>query len=195
MDSVKDVLADKRENGKTPITLGNPAQGCPFCGEVAIKYGQDGKAILYHPALNCCAARSIQEAIWRFEETRRIEEAMQALSDALQKHLDEVEAAIQDNDHKRANALRAQTRRVRAGTDNKMKALKARQNGHPDDADDPGIVGELNEQQHHLSQYRVSIDELKAARDAAIKQQGGITPDVLSSVNAMLNKIARQAQR
>lgn len=82
------LLGELPRDEEGRLVIGDPTLGCPYCGQVEMKYAQTGNAVVYHPGTLCCqeaiarqiAAREQEIALRRtrisqqFEALKRLEE-------------------------------------------------------------------------------------------------------------------------
>jgi hypothetical protein len=51
---VRELFSDFRRNEEGQVVLGDSTKGCKFCGTVEAKYAGNGRAVFYHPGVECC---------------------------------------------------------------------------------------------------------------------------------------------
>lgn len=114
MKGLTNVLGGKEETRDEDgrIVLGNPLQGCQFCGTVEMKYASNGRAVLYHPGAECCTAAIDLQIQSREGEIRALQAQVVAKETALELLRDETR--MYDRDSKSTEATKAFYRLERA---------------------------------------------------------------------------------
>lgn len=103
--------------------IGNLAQGCRYCGTVGVKGAANGKAVVYHPGVECCFQSLTDQIRYREDEMR----ALHRRIDAHLADLDRLEETVQayGASHSAAAAeANLRLERARRGIGRQIAALK-----------------------------------------------------------------------
>lgn len=122
---VKSFGGHRDEDGR--LILGNPEQGCRHCGNICAKvsldpFGNDtGKAVLYHPGVECCD-RAIDDQIrHRQGDIRQLQQQANAEEEHIKQLSDAADMLGRDNRSKEANEARWKEQQALKGRAGKIK--------------------------------------------------------------------------
>lgn len=129
------LQANHDEQGRWVI--GNPRLGCRHCGFVAQKFSADGRAVVFHPGVECCELAISDQIGYREDEIRGKQAEVKALLDVLL----QVEEKAEDLSRSRAHdapEARRKLERAAKGIEKKLQILRGTVPGVADD-DQEGI--------------------------------------------------------
>lgn len=140
--AVLDSPETRDEAGR--LVLGDPSKGCRHCGAVAVKEAANGKAIIWHPAVECCADAVNDQIRFREGDLETLQKAITAKEQQLE--LLRQETGMYDRDSKATEATKAFARLRMAEEQHpaSLAVIRARISGDRE-AGEIGVTGELRE--------------------------------------------------
>lgn len=129
--TVLESAETRDEDGR--LVLGDPTKGCRHCGAVAVKEAANGKAIIWHPAVECCVA-AVNDQI-RFREGDLIGLQNEITAKEVSLELLRQEATMYDRDSKATEATKtfARLEMAEAQHIDSLKVIQERISGVTDE--------------------------------------------------------------
>lgn len=126
------------------LVLGDPSKGCRHCGAVAVKEAANGKALVWHPAVECCLAAVDDQIRFREGDLDTLQKAITAKEQQLE--LLRQETGMYDRDSKATEATKAFARLRMAEEQHpaSLAVIRVRISGDRE-AGEIGVTGELRE--------------------------------------------------
>lgn len=122
LEAVLEPAGRRDEAGR--LVLGNPEQGCRYCGEIGIKVAENDRLVLYHPGAECCARAVADQLRYRQLALENLRKRMEAR----QEHLGQLEeeARLYDPTSRATEATRAWAiyERAKANFDDATEPLR-----------------------------------------------------------------------
>lgn len=120
---MKALLGELPRDSEARVIYGDPRKGCRHCGHVARKVAANGKAVLFHPGVECCAAALAEQVAYRQGEIdlrqRRIEAHVTELD-----RLEETLRAYGESRSAVAAEAKLRVEKAQRGIGHQIKALE-----------------------------------------------------------------------
>jgi hypothetical protein len=105
------------------VLYGDPTKGCRFCASVAEKVAENGKAIVYHPSLECCDGAVAAQIGWRQREIKTLEKRIDEHNESLGR-LEEEAQKFGKSQTAAANEARFKLNKARQGIHRQVAVLQ-----------------------------------------------------------------------
>lgn len=103
------------------IVLGDPAKGCRHCGHVEIKAAANGKSILHHPGVECCANTIRDQIRYRAEEVASLQTRQKEDEERVKRLTEEADMYGRDSKSQQAHTARWLEERAQKGLAGKQR--------------------------------------------------------------------------
>jgi hypothetical protein len=137
---VKELLAEFSRNKDGQLVLGDPNKGCKFCGTVEMKVAANGKAVYYHPGVECCVQALELQIKFRQGEMRQLGRKIAQHNLELSR-LEETVDAYGSSTSSQASEARMKLEKAKRGLQKQVDALQGNFGVTDEEAEEANFVG------------------------------------------------------
>ena len=117
------VFAELIRNRNGQAVLGSPDKGCKFCGTVEMQIANNGKAVYYHPGVECCIPALETQIVFRKEEIEALQRKIENHNAEILR-LEETVQTYGSGNSREASEARMKLDKARRGLQRQIKVLQ-----------------------------------------------------------------------